>query len=309
MTAPAAQVFPVLAPFVRPDGAITVGKLGDFVDPYFANRALLIAWEARLDAALVTERWLAWLLLRQRADGGFDRFCQAGEGWRACKPADADDSSLATFLQLATVYEQHRSARGLVATSPALAAAKQRARQLLRTLRQPNGIYRAFADRPVEYLMDNTEVYASLVAIGEKANAAALRRALAPAFLRDGGWQPANETFKERTFYPHALAPAYRWLTDMVTPGQRQAEFDSWAEQWGAAWLERTQDAYAWGLIAWGARDVHDQHWVRCWRHLHQDPKRNKGWTVLDEAVDQSLAHLGVQQVALSCSTIGIKTP
>lgn len=297
-------VRPFLGQYARADGSISVTARSDFVDPYFANKALLIAWEAKIDIAEPTKKWLQWLLPRQRVDGGFDRYCFEAGGWRACKPADADDSSVATFLQLATVYQAHQRSRGLAESLQGLDEAKKRASWLLSKLRQSNGIYKAFQDRPIAYLMDNTEVFASLVVTGQKAAAEDLKKAVSKAFYRAGQWQPANVEFDQRTFYPHALAPAYRWHTGLLSPAQVQTEFGTWAKQWGDAWLHRKQDEFAWGLIGWGARHVDDQHWVRCWRFLHRDPDREVGWTVLDESVDLSLAHLGVEPVEASCSSI-----
>ena len=104
--------------------------------------------------------------------------------------------------------------------------------------------------------------------------------------------------------YPSALAPTYRWHTGLSTPDEINAEFNIWTKRWGAAWLDRTHDEYAWGLVAWGARGVEDQHWLRCWRHLHAAHDRSRGWTVLDEAVDAGLAHVGVEPVAQSCESL-----
>ena len=298
---------PILGQYARGDGSLTVAERGDFVDPYFGNKALLIAWEGQLNVGELTKSWLLWLLPRQRGDGGFDRFCLEAGHWRACKPADADDSSVATFLELSTIYQQHRRSVGLPESTPGLNEAQIAAKTLLMGLRQSDGIYRAFKDRPIAYLMDNTEVYASLMVTGRKQAAADLKQAVSKVFYRSGEWQPANVEFDQRSFYPHALAPAYRWHTGFHSPAQVQSEFGAWARQWGDAWLYRKQDEYAWGLIGWGAREVDDQHWVRCWRFLHRSPSRARGWTVLDESVDLSLAHLGVEPVEASCATLQLR--
>lgn len=303
----------LLERFTRPDGAITVRAQGDFVDPYFANKALIIAWEAGLDAGQATHNWLAWLLPRQRADGGFDRYCADGLAWRACKPADADDSTAATFLHLNALYAQalQRSKRAPAAAAaplalrPAeLARSAQKAHLQLQRLHGPRGTYQVFEGKPLEFLMDNTEVYASFVATGQRALATQLRQAIERHFFTDGDWQPANEPYAQFAFYPSALAATYRWHTGLVTPEAVEAEFTEWAKKWGTAWLTRTHDEYAWGLIAWGARSAADQHWIRCWRHQYDAPRRNQGWTVLDEAVDRALAHLGVEPVAQSCDAV-----
>jgi hypothetical protein len=288
-----------LARFTHADGAISVAPGGDFVDPYFAQKALTIVWESGLDASEATKQWLTWVIPRQRADGGFDRFCGKASEWRACKRADADDSSVASFLQLAAWYEKKHAA-GL----PGLPQAKKQARALLSQLKLANGTYRVFADTPTAYLMDNTEVYAGLLTIGEHSEAQRLKQAINKQFYTRQQWQPANVSFEKFAFYPFALAPTYRWHTGLVSQAVVEAEFGDWARQWGRVWLGKTRDEYAWGLVAWGARAVNDQHWLRCWRHMHNDHERSKGWTVIDEAVDRGLAHLGVEPVALSCMTV-----
>jgi hypothetical protein len=299
--------------FIRADGAISVLMQGNFVDPYFANKALIIAWEAGLDVSEVTHNWLAWLLPRQRADGGFDRFCADGALWRACKPADADDSTAATFLHLNALYSralqrQKRVHGGAVADTPGHAAARamaaKKAEQMLQGLRTPRGTYRAFADKPIEFLMDNTEVYASFVATGQQVQASQLKQALERYFSAGSEWRPANEAYERYEFYPSALAPTYRWHTGLTSSSALEQEFVAWTKRWGTAWLTRTQDEYAWGLVAWGARNVKEQHWIRCWRHKHHMSDRSRGWTVVDEAVDLGLVHLGVEPVAQSCESV-----
>jgi hypothetical protein len=299
--------------FSRTDGAVSVLMQGNFVDPYFANKALIIAWEAGLDVNDVTHRWLAWLLPRQRADGGFDRYCADGALWRACRPADADDSTAATFLHLNALYSralqrQKRVQAVAFADTPRQAAertvAAKKAEQMLQRLRTSRGTYRAFADKPIEFLMDNTEVYASLEATGQHVQASQLKEALERHFFTGPEWRPANEAYERYEFYPSALAPTYRWHTGLISSSALEPEFIAWTKLWGSAWLTRTQDEYAWGLVAWGARSVKEQHWIRCWRHKHHMSDRSRGWTVVDEAVDLGLAHIGVEPVAQSCDAV-----
>lgn len=92
---------PALAAFATGDGAYYSTLGGQVVDPYFINKGFIIALQA--DAPLQTElqQWLAWLLPRQRKDGGFDRFCPtADKAWRNCMGADADDSMAATTIEM-----------------------------------------------------------------------------------------------------------------------------------------------------------------------------------------------------------------
>lgn len=298
--------------FVRADGAISVTAHGNFIDPYFANKALITALEAGLEVTDITRNWLTWLLPRQRDDGGFDRFCAADAKWINCRRADADDSTMATFLQLNVLFrrvirnrsdERARTSLDLL-NSQAMAVAERKAGTLLQQLRTPRGSYRVFANEPVEYLMDNAEVYSSLVAVNQPAKAEELKQVIRKFFFAGAQWLPSNQPYEKFEFYPSALASTYRWHTGLATRDEIETEFNVWSKRWGAAWLAQTHDEYAWGLVAWGARGVKDQHWLRCWRHLHAAHDRSRGWTVLDEAVDAGLAHLGIQAVAQSCDSL-----
>ncbi len=310
-TSPSRQTLPIER-FVRADGAISVKAHGNFIDPYFANKALITALEAGLEVTDITRNWLAWLLPRQREDGGFDRFCETDGKWLSCQRADADDSTMATFLQLNALFRRvirnrndERARAGLdVLNSQAMAIAERKASILLQQLRTPRGSYRVFANEPVEYLMDNTEVYASLVAVNQPVKAEQLKQAIRRFFFADAEWSPSNTPYEKFEFYPSALAATYRWHTGLATRDEIETEFNVWSKRWGAAWLDQTHDEYAWGLVAWGARSVKDQHWLRCWRHLHATHDRSRGWTVLDEAVDAGLAHLGIQAIAQSCDSL-----
>jgi hypothetical protein len=304
----------VLTQFTRSNGVIVVAINSNSVDPYFTNKALIIAWEAGLDVKQTTKDWLLWLVQRQRSDGGFDRYCAQGDGWRVCDRADADDSSVATFLHLAALYKKstmpadktdiNRPISPAVENILDLVNAEKKAMQLLTRLRTPRGTYRAFENESIEFLMDNTEVYASLVATSRAAQAVALKRAIYKNFFHKTNWQPANTQYAQFNFYPSALAPTYLWHTGLVDSKTTDKEFGAWTQKWGKQWLTRNQDAYAWGLVAWGARNTKDQHWIRCWRHRYESHDRREGWTVIDEAIDLGLAHLGVESVAQSCTAV-----
>jgi hypothetical protein len=304
----------LLSQFTRSDGAIVVAINSNSVDPYFANKALIIAFEAGLDVKQITKAWLTWLVPRQRADGGFDRYCAREAVWHACNRADADDSSVASFLQLSALYAKAimpsdktgRKQPVSVANDgiPNLFTAEKKATQLLARLRTHRGTYRAFADESIEFLMDNTEVYAGLIATGKFSQAADLKRAIYKYFLIKQDWQPANVRYSQFDFYPSALAPTYLWHTNLVNSETVNKEFILWVQKWGKQWLTQSQDTFAWGLVAWGARHTTEQHWIRCWRHRYESYDRKVGWTVLDEAVDLGLAHLGVESVAISCATV-----
>ncbi|MFD2378399.1 hypothetical protein ACFSTJ_14205 [Ottowia pentelensis] len=61
---------PGLSDFRTGDGAYFTTVGGDLVDPYFVNKAFIVLLQARVDVRAELDGWLAWLLPRQRADGG-----------------------------------------------------------------------------------------------------------------------------------------------------------------------------------------------------------------------------------------------
>src|SRR5579864_1202713 len=83
-----------------PDGAMTLNPGGNYVEPYFATKALIVAQDGGLDVHKAAVAWIRWVLPRQRPDGLFRRFCRVNDEWRDCAPADADDSMLALWMQL-----------------------------------------------------------------------------------------------------------------------------------------------------------------------------------------------------------------
>jgi hypothetical protein len=293
----------LLDKFTHPDGAISVVAKGGFVDPYFANKALIMAWEAGIDASAPTKRWLMWLVPRQRSDGGFDRFCSQATAWHACQRADADDSTAATFLHLSALYgaadkhkkRMHPKVDVHSESVVGLRTAMQRAQGLLQSLRTPRGTYRALVGQNVEYLMDNTELEQALD----------LKAAIQKHFYSPSTWQPANIAYDRYEFYPSALAPVYRWHTGLVNAVATDKEAQTWTQRWGPGWLTREHDEFAWGLVAWSARGTKNQDWIRCWRYRQSLPhNRSRGWTVIDEAADVGLATLGVRPSAKSCTAV-----
>src|SRR5690348_13248313 len=87
-------------PFQHRDGALALAPNGNYAEPYFATKALLVSGEAGLDVHDASVAWIKWLLPRQRSDGRFDRYCEANGAWTPCGAADADDSMLAMWIQL-----------------------------------------------------------------------------------------------------------------------------------------------------------------------------------------------------------------
>src|SRR6185312_5941590 len=160
--AASAQVFDPSG-YQQPDGAITLHYHGDYVEPYFATKALLLAQDAGLDVREPVQKWIHWLLPRQEKNGSFGRYCRKpDQDWKLCSPADADDSSLALWLQL--LYT-HAPDSGIPIEWQ---ASVDRARAGLDALRNSRlGVYHVSRQNHVALLMDNVEVYSALVAIAE----------------------------------------------------------------------------------------------------------------------------------------------
>src|SRR5215510_3740531 len=69
--------------YQTPDGALLLAPNQDYVEPYFATKALIAAEDSGLDVRRAGLRWVAWALKRQRDDGRLERYCRKpGSDWR-----------------------------------------------------------------------------------------------------------------------------------------------------------------------------------------------------------------------------------
>lgn len=284
------------------DGAITVHAGGDFVDPYFATKALLVADAAGLDIAAAANRWIAWLLPRQRADGRFARYCRADRQWRSCADADADDALSALWSEL--LYRVAANAEMPAAWS---ASAKRTESHLAELYQTGSGLYQVALEQPLIYFIDNVEIYgaytrtakrrrltAPLAALRTGWQARRLRRDVTRAF-----WQPGEQTFRvvlnggeKPAFYPHAVAQLYPLLEDMTTPAGTPADvFAAWFRRYGERWLAFTEDPYPWGLVALAAYRAGAHHAAMRWVARATPLRYGSRWNVLEEAVYQALLH------------------
>ena len=287
-----------LRDFQAADGSVVVRVGGDVVDPYFANKALIIAMDAGVDVRKELRAWMAWLLPRQRADGGFDRFCGGrGADWRACMGADADDATAATTIHL---LRSARSRGWLNAREAEQARlAERRATAMLSTLYDDrNGLYRVFAAQPVYYLMDNIEVYEALRSQQRPAPAAALAKSILSQFRSNGAWQPAIPLMDREAFYPHALARTYLWPSGILSDTEGAADIAAWLAHFSDLWIGRHKDPFAWGIVAWNIHRLAPAE-AACWRKSVRMTTAGAGWTVLDAAADEALAR---QNIQITCS-------
>jgi hypothetical protein len=317
----AADFYP--ATFQTPDGALTLSPGGDYVEPYFATKALIVAQDGGLDIKKAASSWIGWALPRQRPNGLFRRYCRAApvnmpvnvndnhndnnndnhndnnEDWRDCAPADADDSMLALWMQL--LYRMAPDTGIPSEWRQSLALAERQ----LEKLRNPRlGVYHISRNNHVALLMDNVEVYAALKDVArvqsrlnDPAAAATDDRAgqLAAAIQRIF-WDRRAQRFRpsmqktRQAFYPDVVAQVYPWLAGVSGPDQnpRQA-WEVWKRSFGDGWIERRYDTHPWGLVALAAEKLGDTASAACWTS-QSDPLRGSGsWNLLEEAVWQSL--------------------
>ncbi len=293
--------------FQDPDGAITLTQGGNYVEPYFATKTLIVAQDGGLDIRESAQAWIDWSLPRQRPDGLFRRFCRANtnakstndHAWRDCAPADADDSMLALWMQL--LYR--------MAPATGMPAEWQRsitlaAKQLAKLRNGRLGVYHISRLNHVALFMDNIEVYAALkdVARGQlrlhdpaatatDECADKLEAAIQRIFWnrRTGRFRPSMQ-WSRPAFYPDIVAQVYPWLADVSGPGQdpRQA-WQQWRRMFGTGWIERSYDPSPWGLVALAAEKLGDTKSAACWTAQSNSLRGGSSWNVLEEAVWQSL--------------------
>lgn len=294
-----------LTGFAQADGAITILRGGDIVDPYFAIQALLLAQEYGLDASADTERWLAWMAPRQRLDGTFNRFCQAGMTWVSCKLADADDALLAMWIKLlrssdAGISPELRD-KHLQRSEMALARLYDRSR----------GVYLVSPRFRYGLFMDNLEVWSFWTSQDDTAGRAKARRL--QRSIRDVFWQPGIHRFLVSTqpeqaamppaFYPDAVAQIYPLLFAYpALPAPAHDYYHAWMKAHRATWLGQAPHDFSWGVIALIALRQHDLESARCWLRETAHLRHSRHWTVSDEVARQILEARGLEP-ALATST------
>jgi hypothetical protein len=288
--------------YAEPSGAIVLLHDGDFVDPYFAMQALLLAHENGLDISRYSEKWLAWLIERQKLDATFDRHCRAGPTWVGCKQADADDSLLALFLKLFDAMPAR-----LKENSQWLAS-HEKSETALNRLRDPTrGIYLVSPVFQHGLFMDNLEVWSHHAARSGPAHAAAsdrLARAVHAAFWDDReqrflvSTQPEQKSLSP-TFYPEHVAQIFPLLFQYPKlPLAERTYYRRWMRNHRAEWLAQTHTDFAWGLLAVLAWRHADIATARCWLRETTPYRHSSHWTVTDEAAHQILLSKGLKPAA-----------
>jgi hypothetical protein len=281
-----------LTGFAHADGAITILRGGDIVDPYFAVQALLLAKENGLDASADTQRWLAWLAPRQKRDGTFDRFCRTGTEWTPCKHADADDALLAMWMKLI-------HSAGASTSHDLLKTSLRRSKTALEQLYdQSRGVYLVSSTFRYGLFMDNLEVWsfwASRHDAASQAKAHRLQRSIQDVF-----WQPRSQRFLVSTqpeqaemapaFYPDAVAQIYPLLFAYpALPGPGGDYYRAWMKLHRATWLSSASNDFSWGIVALIALRQQDLESARCWLRETAHLRHSSHWTVSDEVTRQIL--------------------
>ncbi|WP_175946822.1 hypothetical protein [Burkholderia pyrrocinia] len=283
--------------YQRPDGAITVRRNGAGIDPYFAAKALLAASDARLDARQAALAWIAWLLPRQRPDGGFDRYCVKNGQYSACAEADTDDAMMATWIELLARFAPSDGMPAAWELSLSRAGA-----HLDTLLDKPAGVYQISSSLHVALLMDNVEVHSAFRALA----AYYVRRAdymhagpwsqradqLESAILKvfwlgaQSGFRSSTQRIGGTSFYPEKVAQIFPLLSDIQVPEQsNKTIYAQWMQKYGKTWQHLAGTDYPWGLIALAAFKMNDWSTVACW-HARSGPYRHGAhWNVLEESL------------------------
>jgi hypothetical protein len=294
-----------LAGYQNEHGAITVAYRGEFIDPYFATRALLAAHHAGLDIEQPARAWITWLLPRQEANGLFTRFCSHHIGsWQSCADADADDALLATWIEILYVMAP---CTGL--TPEWQRSANLASWQLDLLLDKKSGIYQISEKNQVGLLMDNVEIYAALRTIGKKQKcmhmrtesrrnieaSEHLRLAINVTFhpSRNSSFRVSTQPAEAANFYPEKVAQIFPLMYGMSSRRSAQLAFHDWMQAYGTEWLKQESDVYPWGLIALAAQALGDDKTSDCWSSRALKLRHSERWNVLEEASFQSIRHSG----------------
>lgn len=288
--------------FTEPNGAMTVFAHGDYVEPYTAISALLVAHRLGVDVHAQAAALAHWLLPYQQANGPFPRICRSGDTqWLACGPADADDS-LAVFWCLLVTE--------VLTGDSALEASCGKSLENLATLWDPQrGTFRALFGKDVAYFADNVEIIGALDRLRRSPRIAARYarelsnlpsgKQMLAGLSRNFGYDPKGALEPERAslppapygFYPNAVAPVYPWLHDLSTGPVAARNWAVWKYRYGQAWLEGKSDHFPWGLIAWAAYRLGDKPVATAWLRAFTQWRLQGRWNVLEEGVRIGLRH------------------
>jgi hypothetical protein len=268
-----------------PDGAITMGKIGEgqcWVVSYFGcfgAQGLLAAYTARRDRRFVDGalNWVQWYEAHQNADGTiFDYKGRPGD-WQSTGHFDSTDSYAAVYLDLLKdVFRATGDRTWLLKRSASIS----RAMKGIRLTMQPCGLTLAKPDYAVMYTMDNVESLLGLRAAASLCKALGDSRASQEAgreadkmeaAIESSLWNGAAGCYRIgiqpdggkmeglKDWYPDVMANlmAVAWLP----PSPRHqalyrmliAKFGGWSKE--IATVDDLEHAIWWGWAALGASD------------------------------------------------------
>lgn len=282
--------------YQRADGAITVRLYGDSVDPYFANKALLGAADAKLDAKKAALAWISWALKHQRADGRFDRFCLRSGQYVVCASADADDAMLAVWMELLVRFAP---AGGMpLAWETSLQKAST---YLFRLYDRQSGVFVISKALPIALLMDNVEVYSAFRALAryyfDRGNDTLARLWINRAnqlqvSVNRVFWSPpqqfrvSTQHRTSTTFYPDSVAQIFPVLAGLPVPGKTRDEaYAEWMAAYRETWLQQARDDFPWGMVALVSEEMGDRKTLACWWARAAPFRHGTHWNVLEEAL------------------------
>ena len=290
----------VLEGYSDETGVISVLHGGDSADPYFAMQALLLAHDNGMDITATASKFADWLVVRQKPDGTFDRFCRNDvKKWNSCNTADADDSLLALWLRLLETMPEKLSKNPVWLKSYAISKAS------LERLLQPSlGVYMVSPLILHGLFMDNLEVWslkAQQKSPAQRAEASKLAQAIHKTF-----WIPADKHFMVSTqleqraqasaFYPNQVAQIFPLLVDFpLLPAEVGPYYRSWMKAYRAQWLAHGKADYPWGLLAVLALRQNDTASASCWLREATPLRHSSRWAVTDEASHQILTSKGLR--------------
>lgn len=285
-----------------PDGAISLHYRGDYVEPYFATKALILAQEAGLNVHRPVKQWIQWLLPRQDKSGRFGRYCRKpGSDWRQCSSSDADDSMLALWLQ---VLYTNSPDSGI---PPEWQESVRKARTQLDELRNIRlGVYHVSRQNHVALLMDNVEVYSALIDVAcsqdrfgqhDQAQTTYKEAEKLDLAIQRVFWNKHEEWFRPSIqksrpdFYPDVVAQVYPWLADMPMDQdvQTREAWANWKSRFASVWLDKKRDPHPWGLVAMAALKLGDESSAACWLERSEPMRFSPNWNILEEAAFQAV--------------------
>ena len=302
-----------LTDYQREDGAITLKRNVDFVDPYFSTKALLLASRHGLNVDDSTQKWVNWLLPRQLPDGRFMRYSKASSvsEWSAGQDADADDAMMAMWVALLAQTTQGDMSEQIVNSIDraltqleSLRVVENEAHSLTSAKGNDNGIgpgiYKISATNPAGLLMDNVEIYEAYVTLSRYFTAhgpawrgkAYAARALAVAeAIEKVFWDPALQRYRITTqarqaddFYPDRVAQLFPLLGGLPdVRHDHRSTYKAWLRMNKQRWLMLTADYYPWGLVAIAAKRMGDSHSAQCWAANAEPLRTGSRWNVLEE--------------------------